>query len=316
MTLQGKTVLITGGTGGIGKETALGLAKLGATVVVVGRDGSRGEAAVRELQERSSNAGVSLLQADLSSQASIRKLVEDFIVGHSRLDVLVNNVGGLYRERWTTADGVEATFAMNVLGPFLLTHLLLNVLKSSSPARVISVTGGMPTRLELDDLQAERFYRGLDTYSRAKAAMMTVFYEFAQRLAGTGVSVNVAYPGAAATTMTQAMTPDMVPPFMRVMWPLFGLFMSNAKPERAARSSVYLASSPEVAGVNGGYFNTNSKQVAWPKAVLDESARRQLWRLCERLTGVAGTPTSLLAETPASAEPIPPDPYTRQPGAN
>jgi len=143
--LSGKTMLITGGTGGIGKETARGLAKLDAHVILVGRDRARGEATVAEVKATSGNEHVDLLLADLSSQAAIRELAREVMARYPRLDVLINNIGGLYPQRWLTVDGIEATFAVNHLNPFLLTHLLLPVLEGGAPARVINVTGGMPT---------------------------------------------------------------------------------------------------------------------------------------------------------------------------
>jgi len=286
--MQGKTVLITGGTGGIGKETAIGLARLGARVVVTGRDKSRGEAGVAEIKRESGNGQVELLLADLSSQAEIARLAKTVMATYQRLDVLINNLGGLYSSRWETVDGVEATLAVNNLTPFLLTQLLLPLLKASRPARVINVTGGFTTtKVQLDNLQAEKNFLGLVTYSQAKVVMMATSYELATHLEGTGVTLNVAYPGAAATDMSSAMTPKMVPWFMRAIWPLFGVMMGNAKPAKAARSSIYLASSPEVEGINGKYYDTNSKLARWPKTVLDESTRRYIWNLSEKLTVVA-----------------------------
>ena len=288
VSMQGKTVLITGGTGGIGKETAIGLAKMGAHVVVVGRDRVRGEAGVADIKAASGTTNVDLLLADMSSQADIRRLAADVADTYPRVDVLINNVGGLYRSAWKTVDGIETTLAMNHLAPFLLTHLLLPVLQRSQPARVINVTGGFPAaKVDLDNLQAEKSFRGLETYSRAKVVMMIGAYQMAQRIKGTGVTLNVAYPGGAATDMTGAMTRDMLPFAMRVAWPLFGIVMRNAKPARAARSSIYLASSPDVAGINGAYFNTNNKQTAWPsKQILDEALRRRIWTFSEELTGL------------------------------
>ena len=142
-------------------------------------------------------------------------------------------------------------------------------------------------RPDLTNLQAERSYRGLATYSHTKAVMMAASYEFAERLKGSGVTLNVAYPGIAATTMTAQMSSDMVPTWMRLIWPVFGIMMRNAKPERAARSSIYLASSPDVANVSGVYYDTNSKVAKWPKAVYDKQLRQQLWAMSTELTGLA-----------------------------
>jgi NAD(P)-dependent dehydrogenase (short-subunit alcohol dehydrogenase family) len=287
--LHNKTVLITGGTGGIGKQTAIGLARLGAHVVVTGHDRTRGAAALAEIKRASGNEHVALLLADHSSQHEVRRLAEEFRARHQRLDVLINNVGGLYRERWETEDGIEATLAINHLTPFLLTHLLLDLLKISAPARVINVTGGRPTmRPDLSNLQAERFYRGLVTYSHAKAVMMVAAYEFAKRLQGSGVSLNVVYPGLASTAMTAGMRSDMLPMGMRLLWPVFGRIARAAKPERAARSSIYLASSPELADVSGAYYDTNGQPSSWPKAVHDQTLREQIWAISTDLVGLGG----------------------------
>jgi len=287
MQMQGKTVLVTGGTGGIGRETAVGLARMGATVVVTGRDRARGEAAVAGIRQASGNERVSLLLADLGLQADVRRLAAEAAGAHPRLDVLINNVGYLGPERRLTADGVEATLAVNVLAPLLLTELLSGPLAAAG-GRVVNVTGGMPQgRLDLENLQAEKGYLGIATYSHAKLAMMALSYEQARRLSGTGITLNVAYPGAAATAMTAGMTPAMVPLWMRLIWPLFGVMMGSASPARAARSSIFLASSPDVAGVTGAYFDTNSRRAAWPKAVLDERLRGELWALSRRLLGLS-----------------------------
>lgn len=283
-TLSEKTVLVTGGTGGIGKSTATGIAKLGAQVVITGRDRSRGEAAVREIRTSSGNQKVELLTGDLSTIEGIRGLARDFKKSHDQLQVLINNVGLLESKRRLTADGIEANFAVNVLSPFLLTHELLDVLERSTPARVINVTGGLAARIDLGNLQAEKSFLGLQTYSQAKAAMVAMSLEFARRLEGTGVALNVAYPGAAATEMTRAMTPDFVPVWMRAIWPVFRLMMGNAKPERAAQSSIFLTSSAGVSGVNGAYFDTNSRRASPPKDALDATIQQRVWQICEELS--------------------------------
>ena len=286
--MNDKTILITGATAGIGKETARGLAKQGATVVVTGRDETRGEEAVAELRSSTGNDRVHLLLGDLSAQAEIRSLAERFRRRFDRLDVLIHNLGGLYAEPWRTADDVEATFAVNALTPFVLTSALLERLQASAPSRVIHVAGGMPTvPLDLGNLQGETSFRGLDNYSLAKVAMMTLAYEWSLRLSGTGVDVYTVYPGAAATDMTLGMTPAMMPPFMRVIMPVaLPLMRWIAKPDRAARSSIRAASAAELEGVTGRYFDSRGRAASWPQAVLDDDAREKLWRIAERLTGV------------------------------
>lgn len=284
--MQGKVVVVTGGTGGIGRETAIGLARRGATLVVTGRDRARGEAGVAAIRAASGNERVSLMLADMERQADVRFLAAAITRAHPRLDVLINNVGYLGPERRLTAEGIETTFAVNVLAPLLLTELLRGPLEAAG-GRVINVTGGMPTgALDLGNLQAERGFLGITTYSHAKLAMMALSYEQARRLAGTGITLNVAYPGGAATAMTAGLTPAMLPLWMRLLWPIVGLTMGLAKAERAARSSIFLAAAPEVAGVTASYFDTNSRRTAWPKAVLDDAVRSRLWGIARELTGL------------------------------
>ena len=283
-----KVVLITGGSGGIGKETAKGVARRGATTVIVGRNERRGRQAVAEIQQEAGHQRVAFLAADLSSQAEIRRLAGDFQARYERLDVLINNVGGLYAERWETVDGIEATLAMNLLNPFLLTQLLLPLLKESAPARIVNLTTGghRMAKLNFDDLQARQWFRGLDMYGQAKLANLLWTYEQARRLEGSGVTVNAADPGGADTSMTQNMTPEMMPWFMRLLWPLAGLmqrFMQTS-PEAAAYSSVYAATSPEMESATGKYIHPKGKIVRSSQASYDETAARRIWQICEELT--------------------------------
>ncbi len=286
--MQNKIILITGGTGGIGKQTALTLAKLGAQVVVTGRSQTSGEPAVQELKQLSGSQKIDLLLADLSTRLGVHSLAEQFNQRYARLDVLINNAGLAESERRLTEDGIEADFAVNVLAPFLLTHLLMGSLKASPAARVISLIGGEAKgQIELDNLQAERSFSGLTTYSHAKLVLMAIMYEFAQRQQGTNVTINVCYPGQASTQMTRSVTPEMLPGFMRVMWPLFKWVVREDGGQSAAKashSSVYLATSAEVEGLSGQYFDTHCKRVAWPKAVLEQATRQKIWSLTERLS--------------------------------
>ncbi len=201
--MTGKTVLITGATSGIGKATAMGLANMGASVVMVGRDRGRGEAAVAEIKERSGNASVDLMLADVSSQREIRRLADGFGEAYPRLDVLVNNAGVFRSERITTADGIEATFAVNHLAYFLLTNLLLERLKASAPSRIVNVASADHSNatIDFDDLQGEKGYRGAKAYSRSKLANVLFTYELARRLRGTGVTVNCLHPGVVGTNL-------------------------------------------------------------------------------------------------------------------
>ena len=199
--MTGKTVLITGGTGGIGKATAIGLARLGARVGIVGRDATRAEAAAADIRATSGNPAVDVFVADVSSQAEVRRLAAAVLEAYPRLDVLVNNVGGFWAHRHVTADGLEHTFAVNHLAPFLLTNLLLDRLKASAPARVVTVSSGAQSmgRIDFDDLQGARKYSGQRAYNQSKLANVMFTYELARRLEGTGVTANVLHPGVIRT---------------------------------------------------------------------------------------------------------------------
>lgn len=275
------TILITGGTGGIGYQTALQLARRGAQVLVTGRNATSGATAVAELQAASDNTTVPLLLGDLATQAGVQALARQVTERYGRLDMLIHNAGLAAAERQLTEDGIEATFAVNVLAPWLLTRLLLPVLQASPAARVVTLTGGShPARIELDNLQAERTFVGLTTYSHAKLVMMAVMYEYAERLRGTSITVNVCYPGQASTAMTRQVTRAMFPGMLGLFWPLFRLAVrpdNGASAQRASRSSVYLATAPDVAGLSGIYVNPQCKTVPWPAAVLDRAVRQQLW---------------------------------------
>jgi len=290
--MRDKLVLVTGGTGGIGQQTALGLARLGAHVIITGRDAGRGAAAVRAIQQASSGARVDLLLADLAEQRDVRALAAQVQQNYPRLDGLINNAGVFNMQRKLTTDGLEATFAVNVLAPFLLTHLLLPALQAAPSARVINVTGGSPGNLALDNLQGERKFTGFGMYSQSKTAMMALAYEFAQRWQGSTVTVNVCYPGRATTPMTRNFLPQSSSPLLRGLLNLLqNVFFRDdggQSAAKAARSSIYLASAPEVAGVSGTYFGTNSERLAWKPAMVEATNRQALWALSSQLTHLEG----------------------------
>jgi len=205
--MQGKICLVTGANSGIGKATALALAQMGASVVMVCRDRARGEEARSEITTTSWNNAVDLLLADLSSQQSIRQLVENFQHHYTHLHVLINNAGAAFPgRRRETVDGVEMTFAVNYLAPFLLTNLLLDVLKASAPARIVNVSSAAHASgsIQMDDLQAQKRYRPMRTYPQAKLAVVLFTYELARRLQGTGVTANCLHPGFVATRFGQS----------------------------------------------------------------------------------------------------------------
>ncbi|QFG26867.1 SDR family NAD(P)-dependent oxidoreductase [Actinomadura sp. WMMB 499] len=287
--MEGKTVLVTGGTGGIGKETARGLAALGARVILVGRDRDRAEAAAREL-----GAGAEACTADLSALAGLRALAAEVSARHDRLDVLVNNLGGMTAPRTLTPDGVETTFAANVLAPYTLTCLLLPLLRAAPAARVVNLTGGIPGGpFDPANLQGEKRYLGwtFSQYNHAKTAVMAMSRRFA---AVTGVAVNVAYPGHAYTPGNRATTAAAFPYAYRPLVPVIRflgprLLNDLAKP---ARSSIYLASSPEMEGVTGVYVNAKVERAPWPATVLDERNCDAVWNLCARLADVTPEPAA------------------------
>jgi retinol dehydrogenase 14 len=281
--MDGKVCLITGATSGIGKATAMGLADMGASVVMVGRDRGRGEAALAEIKEGSPNASVALMLADLSSQEEIRRLADEFKEAHPRLDVLINNAGVIRSERITTADGIEMTFAVNHLAYFLLTNLLLDLLKASAPSRIVNVSSGEERNgtIDFDDLQAEKEYKTAKAYGQSKLATVLFTYELGRRLEGTGVSANCLHPGVVGTNLGSGVSGV----FGVMVWALTPLMKS---PEKGAETSIYLASSPEVEGLSGRYFvkkaEARSSDVSY-----DERIARRLWEVSAELTNLPKT---------------------------
>jgi NAD(P)-dependent dehydrogenase (short-subunit alcohol dehydrogenase family) len=275
--MHGKVCLITGANSGLGQATALGLARLGATVVLVCRDQSRGEAAQTAIKAHSGNAAVDLLLADLASQASIRHLADEVQARYPQLHVVVHNAGVWPSQRSVTADGVETTFAVNYLAPFLLTTLLLDLLKASAPARIVCVAASLVRALDFEDLQAEQHYSRFGTYAQSKLALVLSTLHLARRLQGTGVTVNCLHPGVVKTQLAREF-----PLPLRVMARL--LFTSPAK---GAQTSIYLASSPEVAELTGTYF-IKQRPAPPPQLARDEASARRLWQISEELTQAGG----------------------------
>ncbi len=277
--MDGKVVLITGGTSGIGRAAATALAGMGAEVVVTGRSKERGEGAVEEIRRESGNGEVSLLLADLAVQAEVRRLAEDFKERHDRLDVLVNNAGLVQSRRTETPDGIETTLAVNHLAPFLLTNLLLDLLKKSAPSRIITVSSEAQRwgRMDLDDLQSERRYRAFPVYGKTKLANIMFTYELAERLEGTGVTANCLHPGSVNTNFGQNNRN-----LMTLLFRAFKPFMRS--PEQGADTIVYLASSPDVEGMSGKYLS-DRKVISASDEAYDETLRKKLWEASEKLTG-------------------------------
>jgi retinol dehydrogenase 14 len=269
--MQGRVVLITGSTSGIGKVTALELAQQGATVLAVSRDRARGEATVAELRSRAGGGAAELFVADLSSQEEVRRLAREVRARHERLHVLVNNAGAIFRTRRATADGLEGTFALNHLAPFLLTHLLRDLLQASAPARVVTVASAAHrfARIDFDDLQGERRYRWARAYAQSKLANVLFTYELARRLEGTGVTANCLHPGGVATGLWRESRG-----FVRALLWLGRPFMLG--PERGAETMIYLAAAPEVEGVSGRYFVRKEEQRS-SAASYDRDTAARLW---------------------------------------
>ena len=270
--------MITGANAGIGKVAALELAKQGHHIVMVCRSQERGRAAQAEIKAASGNEQVDLLIADLSVQADIRQLAATFKQDYERLDVLVNNAGAIFDKRQETADGLELTFALNHMGYFLLTDLLLDMLKANAPARIINVSSDAHHRgsLNFDDLQHEKSYSGFSVYSDSKLANVLFTYELARRLEGSGVTANTLHPGFVNTNFGSTMS--SIPAFFIG---IISRFFAIA-PDKGAETIIYLASSPEVEGATGKYF-VKKKATRSSSESYDEAVAKRLWEISEQL---------------------------------
>ena len=284
--MAGKTVLVTGASSGIGKATALGLATMGARVAITGRDRHRIEDAAREI--RTAGGGqVDVFIADLSSQAEVRRLAHEAIECLARIDVLVNNVGGYWNTRHVTVDGVERTFAVNHLAPFLLTNLLLNRLKASAPARVVTVSSNAQAlgRIDFDDLQGDRSYSGSHAYNQSKLANLLFTYELTRRLQATStadqavLTANALHPGVVNTSFG-AEDPASV---QRIFIPFLRPLMKT--PAQGAATSIRLASAPELEQVTGRFF-ADGKPKRSSKASYDPTTAARLWQVSADLVGL------------------------------
>lgn len=284
--LDGKLCMVTGATSGIGLVTARRLAEHGASVVLVGRDPQRGEAAIAKIRQSAPDALLDTLYADLSEQAEIRRLADELQARYPRLDVLVNNAGGMFGGRQLSADGIEMTFALNHLGYFLLTNLLLPMLRAAPGARIVNVASRAHkgVELRLDDLQHQRRYVGWLAYKRSKLANLLFTYELARRLAdnngvnGDGLTVNALHPGFVATNI--GVRHGFLP---GLLWRAASLAAIDA--EKGAETSVYLATAPEVQGTTGRYFAECRPRRSSSVSYDLESARR-LWDISAEMTGI------------------------------
>jgi NAD(P)-dependent dehydrogenase (short-subunit alcohol dehydrogenase family) len=277
--MHGKTVLITGANSGIGFVTAVELAKMGARVLMVCRDTERGAHARAAVAQVASGAAPELLLADISSQQAIRALANEVRQRFPKIDVLINNAGGIFAERGFTANGIERTFATNHLGPFLLTNLLIDLVKTGTGGRIVNVASeSYPSRLDFGNLQGEKGYGFLSAYFRSKLENIIFSLDLAQQLQNSGVTVNCMSPGPTSTRLGDNMTG------------LAGLFPRLAKklfpsPEKGARTLIYLASSPDVEGISGRFFLRQRARRTKP-VTSDAEVAARLWRVSSELVGL------------------------------
>ncbi|GHO95955.1 retinol dehydrogenase [Reticulibacter mediterranei] len=281
--IREKTVVVTGGTGGIGYETARGLAALGATVVVVGRSAPRGAGAVSRIQQQTGNVACSFVQANLSDLAEVRRLAAHIATHYPRLQVLVNNVGARYAQREETIDGLEATLATTHLSPFLLTNLLLPLLEASAPARIVNVGSYTHRSAHIGDLQSKNDYDELQAYAQAKLANLLTSYELARCLHGTGIRVNVADPGIASDTELAKKSIGTRRLIDRLTIAIGSRVFTS---KRAAKSSIYLASSPDVEHFTGKYVDSRCRIVPSSPASYDQAMAEKVWAMSAELTGL------------------------------
>ncbi len=281
---EGKICVITGATSGIGLTAAHALAARGVRLVLVGRDRARGDAALADLRARTPGLQAEVHYADLSRLDEMRRLGGELSAALPRIDILINNAGALFQRRAVTADGIERTFALNHMAYFVLTEALRRRLGASAPARIVNVASEAHrgAKLDFDDLQFERNYRGLTAYGRSKLCNILFTRELARRLAGTGVTANCLHPGFVATRFGDA------------NGALFRVGLSLAKrlfaisPEQGALTTVHVATSPEVEGITGKYFDKCALATPSPAAE-DDAAARRLWQESARLAGLPAT---------------------------
>lgn len=290
--------MITGANSGIGKQTAIALAKMGATIIMVSRNQERGEKALEQIKNKAKSNKVELFLSDLADQDSIRDMVKKFKNKHDKLHVLINNAGLYLSKRSTTPEGYESTLAINHLGHFLLTYLLLDTLKASAPARIINIASEAHNfaKIDFDDMNMETKYRGVRAYANSKLYNILFTYELARRLESTGVTVNALHPGTVRTNFGKNNDEKL----LKLLFKFFGLFMISAK--KGARTSIYLASSPEVKNKTGKYY-AKRKERKSSEISYDRSFQERLWQISENLTHISysnyfdiGTIESLLVE--------------------
>jgi retinol dehydrogenase-14 len=283
--MDGRVCVITGATNGIGKETALGLARLGATVVIVARNVERAAQTANEIERETGNRNIEMVIADFASLAAVRAAAAEIARRHPTVHVLVNNAGRASKQRMVSADGFEMTFAVNHLAPFLLTRELLPLLRAGAPSRIVNVAsaGERNGPMLFDDLQSERNYRGFTAYGMSKLANVLFTYELASRLEGMGITANCLHPGTVAT--------DLLRQIPKLLFALISPFLLT--PAKGARTVVFLAASPSVEGVTGGYFQ-RCRAVRSSRRSYDIETRKRLWDVSEAMVDahVATAPAS------------------------
>ena len=285
--MKGRTVVITGGTSGIGFHTAVAVAKRGARVIVTGRSRERGETGVRAIREASGSEQVELVLGDLTTLGGMRALAVALEATAATIDVLVNNAGSLTTTLQRTSDDVETNFAVNVLAPYVLTSSLTRALEAARPARVINVSGGLGTGdLDVDDLQAEKGFTGLMSYSHTKRAMEAMSVVLARELEPRGIYVNVVLPGSASTAMTRAMTRSTLPWWMKPLWPVFRSVMQRddggASAEKASRSSSWAVEAVELVRASGQIYDARCKRTRFKPKVADAACQQRVVALLRR----------------------------------
>ena len=276
-----KLILVTGGTSGIGKETIKKLALTGATVIFTARDVEKGEETKKEIIKETGNNNIDYLICDLASFISIRECAEEFIKRYQRLDVLINNAGVLSQEKQGSTDGIELNFAVNYLAPFLLTNLLLPLLKRNVPSRVINVSSSMHKEGEInfEDLESKKSFDKYKAYAQSKLALILFTKKLAKDINGSGVTVNALHPGVVGTEMTMQN--------VRKMNPIAAFIYKRTllTTAQGAETSVYLATSPDVANVSGEYFVNKKIAHASPLAS-DIAVADKLWGISTKMVGL------------------------------
>ncbi len=298
--LSGKTALVTGGTSGIGFYTAHVLACLGAAVYISGRDTSRGKGAARQIQDSAGHENVHFLQADASKVGGNLDLARKLCGEIDHLHILVNNVGGLYTDRWETGDGYEATLAMNLIGPFALTEALTPVMRSNGQsARIVNVASAGYSMWKGDlftDIHATHSYNGSEVYARSKYMNILWTIALARNLEESGITANAVHPGTAWTPMIQSSEAKVFPAKLRPFWPIIRLIQRSGSPKKAARTSIYLASAPGAANMTGQYFESSVYPKQLPAEMHDTALQDKTWELAERLVRTARTAKPIEAD--------------------